>query len=42
MHQYLPHYLEEHHHGTLVHEQRMLSFFMINSHTSKYVTQTAV
>lgn len=38
MHQYLPHYVEEHHHSRLVDEQRMVSFLIINYHASKYVT----
>lgn len=35
MHQCLPHYVEEHHHSRLVHEQRMVSFLLINYHASK-------
>lgn len=42
MRQCLPHYIEEHHHSRLVYEQRMVSFLIINSRASKYVTQTTV
>lgn len=42
MHQYLPHYVEEHHHSRLVDEQRKVSSLIINYHASKYVTQTEV
>lgn len=42
MHQCLPRYVGEHRHSRLVYEQRMVSFLIINSHASEYVTQTAV
>lgn len=42
MHQCLPHYVEEHHHSRLVCDQRISSFWIINSYASKYATQTAV